>query len=132
MSLFAITIQIAGHQEDVRAESAPRGIAVHSARGVAHVRDLQAAIDLGGRMLGPSLERARRNGAPWGLHVAAWGYEAVYGTWPLLSVPDGEARRDTPVSRIRTRFHPEDGPLDALRNAIQIIEAVTPATKRAA
>jgi hypothetical protein len=132
MDLFRITIQIAGHEESVRAEHASRGIAVQSARGVVHVGDLHAAIDFGGRTLGPHLERARRNGAPWGLHVAAWGYEAVYGTWPLLSVPSGEPKRETPVSRIRARFRPEDGPLDALRNAIEIIEAVAPAARRAA
>jgi hypothetical protein len=132
MELFALTIQVAGREEAVRAESAPRGIMVRSVAGAVHVSELHAATDLAGRTLGPPLERARRRSAPWGLHVSAWGYQAVYGTWPLLSLPGGEARRETPISRIRARFREGDGPLDALGNAIRIIEAVAPQARRAA
>jgi hypothetical protein len=131
MEIFTITIQIAGREHEVAAEYDPRGVLVTSVGAPVHVRDLHAATDLAGRILGPSLNRARRNGAPWGLHVSAFGYQAVYGTWPLLPGVPGE-RHETPISRIRARFREGDGPLDALSNAIRIIEAAAPAARRAA
>jgi hypothetical protein len=131
MTLFSLTTQVAGQQDSVRADSTARGIAVESARGSAVVADLHAATDLAGRILGPGLERARRSGAPWGLHVEAAGYEAVYGDWPLLQIPAGRPRR-TAISEIRSRLRAEDGPIDALNNAIRIIEAVARSARRAA
>jgi hypothetical protein len=131
VTLFSLTIQVAGRQDTVRADSTVRGITVESARGSAVVADLRAATDLAGRIFGPPLEAARRSGAPWGLHVGAAGYEAVYGEWPLLQVPTDRPRR-TPISKIRSRFRAEDGPIDALNNAICIIEAVARSARRAA
>src|ERR1700742_3601202 len=104
MEIFAITVQIAGRKSRVWAEAAPGGIEVRSEAGAVHVSELHAAIDVAGRTLGPLLEHARRNGAPWGLHVTAWNYQAVYGSWPLLPGPVAEARSETPISRIRSRF----------------------------
>lgn len=131
MELFALTTQVAGHEQSVRAASDARGIVVESLQGTSRVGDLGAATDLAGRILGPQLENARRHGVPWGLHVSASGYEAVYGTWPLLQVRNNEPR-PTPISKIRARFRDSDGPIDALNNAIRIIEAVAPQTRRAA
>lgn len=131
MELFRITIQVAGRDQEVSAESARRGVLVTSTGGPVHVRDLHAATDLAGRILGPPLERARRNGAPWGLHVAAFGYQAVYGTWPLLPGVPADSK-ETPISRLRARFRDGDGPLDALGNAIRIIEALAPTARKAA
>lgn len=131
MELFALTTQVAGHEQSVRAASDVRGIIVESLRGTSLVGDLGAAVNLAGRILGPQLENARRHGAPWGLHISAAGYEAVYGTWPLLQVRTNEPR-PTPISKIRARFRDSDGPIDALNNAIRIIEAVAPQARRAA
>jgi hypothetical protein len=131
MTLFSLTTQVAGRQESVRADSTVRAITVESARGSTAVADLSAATDLAGRILGPGLEAARRSGAPWGLHVEAAGYEAVYGDWPLLQIPTGRPR-PTAISEIRSRFRAEDGPIDALNNAIRIIEAVAHSTRKAA
>jgi hypothetical protein len=131
MELFTITIQIAGTEQEVSAESAHRGVLVTTSSGPVHVGDLHAAIDIAGRILGRPLERAGRNGAPWGLHVAAFGYQAVYGAWPLLPGVPGDPK-ETPISRLRARYRAEDGPLAALANAIRIIEALAPAMRRAA
>jgi|SRR5947209_10396637 len=121
---FSLAAQVCGNELTVSAEPTRFGYSVSSPEGIRAARSIGDALRLACREIAEFFEPARRPGVPWGLRVSVGDVGAVYGEWPLFpGPPDGSRRTDTPVSRIRRRWHDGDGPLAALDNARQIIEA---------
>lgn len=132
MPVFSLTSQVLGDEHAVSAESRGRGIAVISEEGATPARNVNEATRIVARILGPGLEDAGRKGLPWGLHVEVAGKQAVYGEWPLLSVPGPRDLQPSPLSKIRAQWKQGDSPLEALDNAIRIIHAFAEHHRRAA
>jgi hypothetical protein len=82
--------------------------------------------------MGEFLLPAERRGRPWGLRVEVGGVQAVYGEWPLLPGRADGRRDNSPVTRIRSRWHDGSGPLSALENACEIIKSYLGSSGRAA
>jgi hypothetical protein len=131
VSIFTLDAQVLGAERQVTVEHAPTGFVVSLSSGRASVRTLAEAVRAAARDIGSHLERARRKGVPWGLHVSVGDVAAVYGEWPLLSGPSPDRRRrPSVVARIRCLWRDADGPLAALDNAVKIIEAYTARSRR--
>lgn len=132
MRVFSLISQILGEQHAVSAEWRGRAIAVTSQGGVIMARNVNDASRVAAQILGPDLERAGKNKAPWGLHVEVAGNQAVYGEWPLLPGPAPRDSRPSPLSRIRAQWKEGDSPLEALDNAPRIIHAFAERPRRQA
>lgn len=127
MQLFSITAQVAGFTHEATATNSGTGIVVTTDTGIRVARTISDATRIAAQDIGLFLRKAEQPGIPWGLQVAAGSASAVYGEFPLLSVPVQESRRReiTPVARIRRMWQDGDGPLAALENALRIIDAYT-------
>lgn len=123
MRVFTLKIQVTGEEQEAVADRHERAIAVVTSEGTSLAHGVHAATRLAAGVLGPLLEQANRNDAPWGLYVDVAGNQAVYGDWPLLSGPPVDLRRKpSQLSKIRALWRDGDGPVAALNNAIKIIE----------
>jgi len=124
MSLFSLNADVCGVKHQVSADQTHAGIVVISPTGQARARSLAEAVKIAAREIGMFLQRAERPGIPWGVYVSAGQVAAVYGMWPPLMGPPSDSRpRPNEVARIRSLWQDGDGPLAALENACQIIEA---------
>lgn len=123
MRVFTLRVQVAGHEHEVVGERRGRAIAVLTPQGIQGARSLHAATRIAANVLGPPLDQAERNGAPWGLYVEVGHNQAVYGDWPLLPGSlDDRRRKPSRLSKIRALWEEGDGAVAALNNAITIIE----------
>jgi hypothetical protein len=123
MVQFALAAQVCGNKFRVSASPTQFGYAVESPAGSRAARSASEALRIACRQTADFLDPARAPGVPWGLHVSVGEVAAVYGEWPLLPAPpDNRRPPDSPVSRIRRRWHDGDGPMAAVDNARQIVE----------
>ena len=124
MSIFTLDAQVLGVEHHVTVDPAPTGFVVSSSSGHSQVRSLSDALRTAAKEIGTFLQRAQRGEMPWGLHVSVGQVAAVYGTWPRLSSSQPNSRaRSSLVARIRRLWRDTDGPLEALDNAVKIVEA---------
>ena len=126
VQVFSLQAQVCGHQLSATVSDAGGCLTVETASGPLSVRSLADAERVAERQIGLFLQRAERGGVPWGRYLSAGQVAAVYGDWPLLPGPASPRASETPVSRIRSRWRPSDGPLSALGNAMAIIRAYSP------
>ena len=126
MQVFSLQAQVCGHQLSVTVSDAGGRLIVETASEQWSAQSLADAERVAGRQVGLFLQRAQRRGIPWGLYLSVGQVAAVYGDWPLLPGPASPRASETPLSRIRSRWRPSDGPLSALENAMAIIRAYAP------
>lgn len=123
MEVFSLEAQVLGtpRRDSVTAEAF--GLSAHTSSGVQPARSLRQAIEIVRRDIGPFLQRATRSGVPWGLRVSVGAIGAVYGEFPGFPGSPSAVDPTSPVVGIRNRWQPSQGPLGALENALQIVEA---------
>jgi hypothetical protein len=120
--LFSLAAQKAGFECHVSAEADGLGIIVHTDAGPIRVHHVDEAIRTARDRIGHFLQSACRGGIPWGLLVTVSEGCAAYGEWPLSGGGGSPSFQETPLARIRRRWHDSE-PLSALENAMQIIRA---------
>lgn len=130
--LFSLYAQRCGEERHAIAEADGFGITVRLDGHPVQARRATDAIRIARDYIGEYLKPAQRGGIPWGLRVTVTGGVAAYGEWPLAGGPGSPSFQNSPLVRIRSRWH-DSGPFSALENAVEIIRAyVTTAATRAA
>jgi hypothetical protein len=127
--LFALDAQKCGIERHVKAEADGLGITLYRDGQPSRVSGVSEAIHGARDYIGEFLRPAQRGGIPWGLRVTVSGGTAVYGEWPLVGGGGGPSFSNSPLVRIRNRWH-DSGPSSALENAIQIIREYTSRSSR--
>lgn len=132
--MFTLDAQVCGTERTTRAEADGFGITVDTSAGPMRARSVNDAIRIARDDIGEFLQAAQRRGVPWGLRVTVSGGTAVYGEWPLLGGGGGRGGgfENSPLVRIRRRWHHGSDALSALANAVEIIRAYAPAGRAAA
>ena len=131
--LFSLDAQRCGAERRVHADADGFGLTVYTDGTPVRARSVNDAIRVARDYIGEFLQPAERGEIPWGLRVGVSDGNAAYGEWPLAGRRGGDEFENSPLVRIRRRWH-DSGPLSALANAIEIIRAYAPgaASRRAA
>jgi hypothetical protein len=124
--LFSLDAQKCGFERHTSAEADGFGITVSRDGEMVRARSVDDAIRIARDYIGEFLQPAQRGEIPWGLLVTVPGGSASYGEWPLLGGSRNPDFQNTPLVRIRNRWHNGSGPLSALANAIAIIRSYAP------
>jgi hypothetical protein len=123
--MFTLRAQVFGNPHTVSVDDDGLGVTITTPTGTRRVRNVESAVRTARQDLTEFLMPAQRHDAPWGLCVSVAGVSAYYGDVRFC----GGGGRGNPlpqnelVVRIRRRWHDNQGPLAALENALEIVQA---------